>query len=123
MASDSVTATELTDLRSDAATWLDLTCDIQRATTAADAWGGQSASWATLSSGVACGLARPSQAIMQQYASKVGSMQVWLVSLPYGTTIAEGDRLTVDSQTLLVQADLSQSSYSTLAQVLASEVR
>jgi len=118
-----LSAAQLAAFRAASTRVLDMTADIQRNTPGADGYGHQTASWAAVATGVACGLNKPSAALLQAYAAKLGALQSWLVSLPYGTTISEGDRVIVGGQTLLVQADVSLSSYSTLVQVLASEVR
>lgn len=96
---------------------------VQRVTRTDDGYGGQTESWATTAT-VAGGWAKPSAAVMTMYASKIGSLASWVVRLPYGTVCNAGDRLVMPTgETLLVQADLSQSSYSTSKRVLASEIR
>lgn len=96
---------------------------IQRATVTPNQWGGVSESWATVAT-VAGAWAKPNASIMQEYAGLIGSLASWLVRLPYGANCQRGDHLLMPSgETLTVQADLSQSSYSTCKRVLASEVR
>lgn len=117
---------ELTALQAVATSALDTTADIQRNTPAADGYGHQTASWAPIATGVRCGLAKPNAHTLAAYAGLIGSLSVWLISLPYGTTVRVSptpDRIVTNGQTLQVVADLSISGYSTLVQVLASEVR
>jgi hypothetical protein len=72
---------------------------------------------------VAGGWAKPNAAVMQQYAGLIGAQKAWLVRLPSGTTVRNGDRLVMPSgDTLEIQADLTESSYSTCVRMLATEV-
>lgn len=117
-----IPAPELAALRAVATSALDMAgAVVQRATLADDGYGHQTQTWATITT-VAAGLAKPTAAIMQAYAARIGTRESWVASLPYGTDCAEGDRLVVSGQTLTVQADLSVSSYSTLKQVLATAI-
>ena len=119
-----IPASELTAMRAVATSALDIAgILVQRVTLSDDGYGGQTESWATTAT-VAGGWAKPSAAVMTMYASKIGSLASWVVRLPYGTSCNAGDRLVMPTgETLLVQADLSQSSYSTSKRVLASEIR
>lgn len=116
-----IPAAEMAALQAVAASSLDIAgALVQRATPASDGAGHQTLTWATIAT-VAAGLAKPSAAIMREYAARIGTLESWVVSLPYGTDCQEGDRVLVSGQTLTVQADVSISSYSTLKQVLATE--
>ena len=78
----------------------------------------------TVASGLVGGWAKPSASIMTQYAGLIGSLASWVVRLPSGTSVRANDVLAMPSgDTLRVQADLTESSYSTCVRVLASEVR
>lgn len=116
-------ARQLADLTSVATAAMDLSgIQVQRATQTRNQWGGFSESWSTLST-VAGGWAKPSAGVLQQYAGLIASRRAWIVRLPSGTSIRNGDRLVMPSgDTLVVQADLTESSYSTCVRVLASEV-
>ena len=120
-----LSATQLAAFQATATAALDLSgIQVQRATRTQNQWGGiGSESWATLAT-VAGGWAKPSASVMTQYAGLIGALASWVVRLPSGTPIRNGDRLVMPSgDTLLVQADLTESSYSTCVRVLASEVR
>jgi hypothetical protein len=96
---------------------------VQSATLADDGYGLQTPAWTTVAT-VAAGEAKPSAAIMQQYASRIGTLKSWVVRLPFGTVCAEGYQLVFPSgDKRLVQADLSDSSYTTAQLYLVSEVK
>ena len=79
--------------------------------------------WSTIAT-VAGGWAKPSANVMQQYAAVIGSAASWVVRLPYGTDCKANDQIVMPTgEKLRVQADLSQSSYSTCKRVLATEIR
>lgn len=114
---------QLTAIQGFAARTLDLTCTITRATLTPTNIGA-SASTATVASGVACGLATPSAALLAVLATDaVGDVPQWVVSLPAGTDVRVGDVLAIGADRLRVQALRTPQSYSTLVQVLATEVR
>ena len=117
-------ATQLAALRSTATASLDLSgIVIQRPTRTPDSYGTYSETLPTLAT-VAGGWAKPSAAVMTQYAGLIGALAAWVVRLPYGTAIRNGDLLVMPSgDTLTVQADLSERSYATCVRVLATEVR
>lgn len=103
---------------------LDLTgIVIKRPALTPNQWGGPSESDTTVAT-VAGGWAKPSAAVMTQYAGLIGSLASWVVRLPSGTDCQRNDLLVMPSgDTLRVQVDLSESSYSASKRVLASEVR
>ena len=114
--------TELTAIRAAAQTVLDSPCVITYpASSVSDGYGHATTTWATRAT-VNASLRKPSAALMQLYADRVGTLAQWVVHLPWGTTVDIGDRLAVDGQLLTVAADLSISSYSTLKTVLAAEI-
>lgn len=118
-----LTTPQLTAMRAAATAALDLAgVQVQRATRTQDNEGTYSDAWATIAT-VAGGWAQPSAAIMAAYAGVIGSLKSWVVRLPYGTAVRNGDRLVMPSgDTLVVQADLTQRSYATCVRVLATEV-
>ena len=96
---------------------------IQRSTHTKDAYGTYSDSTAVVAT-VAGGWAKPSAAIMAAYAGVIGSLKSWVVRLPYGTSVRNGDLLLMPSgDNLYVQADLTERSYATCVRVLATEVK
>lgn len=118
-----IPANELAALQAVAAASLDISgCAVQRATTTDDGYGHNVKTWATHAT-VSAGMAKPSAQIMQQYAARIGALSSWVVSLPLGTDVRADDQLILAGVTVRVQADLTQSSYSTLTQVLATEIR
>jgi hypothetical protein len=115
------TAAELAQIRADvAAIALDLDCTIQRATTAKDAWGTETENWATVAS-LKAGMKSPTPATLEAYAYRIGAKLAWQVNFAYGTDVREQDHLVIGSDTMVVQAILSQQSYSSLTTVLATE--
>ena len=119
-----IPASELTAMRAVATSALDISgVLVQRVTLSDDGYGHKTEAWATTAT-VAASEAKPSAQVMQQYASRIGALQSWVVRLPYGTVCAAGDRLVFPGgDTRLVQADLSDSSYTTAQLYLVSEVK
>lgn len=115
---------QLTRLRAVATAALDLTgIVVQRPARTFDNYGTYSETLTTLAT-VAGAWAKPTASVMAQYAGLIGAQAAWVVRLPWGTAIRNGDQLSMPSgDTLTVQADLSESSYSTCVRVLATEVR
>lgn len=122
-----IDAATLAALQASAALTLDLTAQVTRNTaTGTDVWGHPNEQWtAVLQNGspnVACALTEPSAQVMAQYAALIGSQRAWKVSFPYGTDVKRNDRIAVGGQTMRVQVDETLGSYSTLTQVLATEI-
>ncbi len=119
-----LSAAQLAAFRAVASSALDIAgVQVQRATLSDDGYGLQTQSWATVAT-VAASEAKPSASVQQQYAARIGSLASWVVRLPYGTDCRADDRLVFPSgDKRLVQADLSDSSYSTAQLYLVSEVR
>lgn len=118
-----IPAKELAILQATAAASLDIPgAQIQRATTVDDGYGHATKTWETLAT-LNAGMNEPRASVMQQYAAKIGTLVSWVVSFPLGTDIKPDDQILILGQTLRVQADLSVGSYSTLTQVLATEIR
>ena len=115
---------QLTAAQRFAATTLDLVAQTTRNTASGttDAWGHANETWTTINASVACGMSDPSPMQMQKYATLIGSARAWKVSFPWGTDLKRDDRVIVLGQTLRVQVDISIGSYSTLTQVLATEI-
>lgn len=110
-------------LRSDMAQEvLDLDCLIERPVSAKSSIGNAVPNYTTIST-VKSSVADPSAGLLQQYASKIGSMITFIVKMPYGTDVAENDQLTISGKKLLVQAKLIPKSLAAFTSVLACEVR
>jgi hypothetical protein len=65
----------------------------------------------------------PKPDVLMVYADQIGAKLAWQVNLPYGTTVGVQNRIIIDSDTLIVQANLSQQSYPTMVTVLAVEIQ
>lgn len=118
-----IPAAELAAMAATASASLDIPgCQVQRKSVTPDTYGHPSETWATIAT-VTVGMAKPSAGVMAAYAGLIGTRESWVVSLPLGTTIARDDTLLVSGLTLRVEADLTQSSYSTLSQVLVTAIR
>lgn len=119
-----LSSAQLTAARAAATAALDLSGVTQkRPSRTPNSTGGYSESDATIATGLAAAWAKPSAALMAQYAGLIGSLKSWVVRLPYGTAIARDDLLLMPSGDLLrVQADLTERSYATCVRVLATEV-
>lgn len=122
MTSGLIPDAELTALRAAAAAALDIPgCVVQYPTYTNTALGHQSVTWTTRAT-VAASMRKPSAALMQLYSERIGTLAQWVVRMPYGTVCNHGDQLLLNGQTLMVEADLSISSYSTVKMVLCAEV-
>jgi head-tail adaptor len=84
------------------------TCTIQRATFTTTSQGGQTQTWATLASGVACMLdAGQGGSEIQTSADRVMPVGGFLITLPYDQDVTEKDRIqvtTIASRTFEVTA-------------------
>lgn len=118
-----ISPAELAALQATANSAGDQTITIQRATKTPDGAGGSSLAYNTVAT-VTGNLAQPSGQLMQNYDYLIGTTSTWMVRMPVGTNVKEGDRLEVtDGQTLLVQVVLQPQSYQTSLRLLASEVQ
>jgi hypothetical protein len=118
---NAISSAEMTQIRADVAeAALDLDCTIQRATIAKDAWGTETENWATVAT-LKAGMKSPRPATLEAYASRIGAKLAWEVNFAYGTDVREQDHLIIGTDTMVVQAILSQQSYSSLTTVLATE--
>lgn len=120
-----LSAAQLAAFQSVAQSAMDLSgITLKRASRTQNQWSGYSETLPTVASGLVGGWAKPSAGVMQQYAGLIGARAAWVVRLPSGTSVKNGDQLAMPSgNTLTVQADLTESSYSTCVRVLATEVR
>lgn len=119
-----IPANELAILQATASASLDIPdVQIQRANPTDDGYGHKvkGNTWATIAT-VNAGMSEPRANVMTQYAARIGTLVAWTVSFPLGTDVKADDQILISGQTLRVQADLSVGSYSTLTQVLATEI-
>jgi hypothetical protein len=65
----------------------------------------------------------PTPKMLQAYADLISAELVWQVNFLYGTDVRHGDHLVIGTDTMVVQAILSQQSYSSLMTVLAVETK
>ena len=98
-------------------------CLIQRDTAGTpDDYGTDSEGLTTVAT-VKCLTAAPTAGQLATYAEKIGNLSSWQVRMPFGTSVLINDGLTIDGQTMRVQADLSsEQTYAMYMVVLASEV-
>jgi head-tail adaptor len=119
---NAISDAEMTALRAEvAAAALDLDCTIQRKTATADAWGTATENWATIAT-IKAGMKSPTPAMLDLYAEQLGAKLAWQINFTWGTDVRIQDRLTIGTDTMVVQAILSQQSYSTLTTCLAVEI-
>lgn len=123
----SVSASELTQIRSDAvAIVCDTTCTVQRETRTSDGMGQATSSWNTV---LTCnvGVAEPTAGHLQNYAYLIADLAAWQVKFPYGSDIQAQDHLLITGQetqqTLVVQVLLEPRSYAALLTVIATELK
>lgn len=117
-----IDAAALAQMQATAAQSLDIPgCVVRRKTTTLSAYATAEETWSDVAA-VSAGMAEPKSQLLQQFAARIASQRAWVVSLPYGTDVRRDDELVLAGRTLRVQADLSLGSYSTLNQVLATEV-
>lgn len=117
-----ISAAEMTALRSEVATAsLDLDCTIKRPAKTSDAWGTNAEPTLNTVTSTKAGMKSPTPATLETYASRIGAKLAWEINFTYGTDVQEQDSLFIGSDKMIVQAILSQQSYSTLTTVLATE--
>ena len=115
---------QLTALRATASSALDIAgVQIQHNTPVSNGDGTYSDSWSTTAT-VAASQAKPSAGIMAAYSDVIGSATSYVIRVPYGTVYHANDRLVMPSgEVLRIQADLSDSSYSTAMLLLAVRIQ
>lgn len=94
---------------------------IRRATLSSDGAGGQTQTWADVAT-VACRLMpRLTQPQDKTVGDKLTNVSGWMIALPYGTDVTEGDIVTVGGRTF--EVDKAQAhSWEISRRVLATEV-
>lgn len=121
-----LTDAELADLRADAqAAACDQPCTLYRkGARVPTAQGGNSAGYSALSTpGLLAGMRIPTAGQLQNWGYIIASKSSWLLHFPYGTDVRENDHAVIAGQTLNVVKLLQPSSYSTLTNVLAVEIK
>jgi len=115
---------QLTALRATASSALDIAgVQIQSYTKIDNGDGTFGEDWVTFAT-VAASQAKPSAGIMAAYSDVIGSATSYVIRVPYGTTYHANDRLVMPSgEVLRIQADLSDSSYSTAMLLLAVRIQ
>ena len=117
-----ISLTEMTQLREDVAA---AACDtpgvIKRQLTLTPDGRGTKNGPYTAVANVNVGLKAPTAQQLDQYAHLIGSRKAWIARFPYGTDIRELDHFVTGSNTLIMQSDISLSSYSSLTTMLAVE--
>lgn len=117
-----LSAADLAQMQADVASSLDLPCQIQRATTTRDQWGGPSEATAIVATTV-CSLATPTAQLSQQYAARLANQQAWTARFPADTDLREGDVVLVNGQSITVMALLTPTSYSVSVRALLATER
>ena len=120
-----IPTTELTALRAAAAAALDISgVQIQSYSKVDNGDGTFGETWTTTAT-VAASQAKPSAGIMAAYSDLIGSATSYVMRVPYGTAFAANNRVVMPGtgETLRIQADLSDSSYSTCALFLAVRIQ
>jgi hypothetical protein len=117
-----IPASEMAAIRATAAAILSLPCLIQRKTITPSGGLGNQTTWTTINNLMA-GMGQPSAGILQNYASRIGSLATWQIRLPYGTDVQEQDHLIIDGETLVVQVILTPNAFASTVSLLASEVK
>ena len=97
------------------------TATITRKTVVADGIGGQTETWQTLASGVACRLA-PMSYRERIAAQQFGGEETWHLTLPYGQDVTAADRVTTGGITYEVRAIESGGSWETVKRLLVGRV-
>lgn len=116
---------QLTALRTAASSALDISGVQIQSYSAVDNGDGTfgEGAWTTTAT-VAASQAKPSAGIMAAYSDVIGSATSYVMRVPYGTTFAANNRVVLPGgETLRIQADLSDSSYSTCALFLAVRIQ
>lgn len=116
------TAAEMAQIRADvAAIVFDTSCTIKRPVKTPDGRMTNTEVDTTIAT-VNVGIKSPTVSQATLYAGLIGSQIAWMVSMPYGTDCTSGDHLYTSSNRMIVQADLSPQSYSSMNTVLAVEI-
>ena len=116
-----LSANDLVAMRAAQASGLPSTCTVVRRSVVADDLGGQTETWTTLASGVACRLAPMS------YRERIAAQQfvgeeTWHLTLPYGQDVTGADRVTYGSVTYEVRAIESGGAWETAKRLLVGRM-
>lgn len=119
-----IPASELAALRATATSALDVSnVQIVRHTVVPDGYGTYSETTAVIAT-VSATEAKPTANVMQQYAAVIGTAESWTMRFPYGTSYRNGDHVVMpNGDDRIIQADLSDSSYSTAMLALVVKVK
>src|SRR5579883_1701074 len=117
-----IPSSELQAMQAASTSAMDQTCVVQRKSPTAGGFGQPVDNFSTINTTV-CSVAQPTGALMQNYAYLIGSLDSWLVRLPYGTDVKPDDQLVIDGVTMRVQVILDPLSYPIDVRLLASAIR
>ena len=116
-----LSASELASLRATLTTSLPGTVTVTRSTATADGFGGQTEAWAAIGT-VAARVSPYGNGQENITAGGVVAVAPWTVTLPYGTSISERDRVTYAGQTLEVISTSSPRDWGTAVRCDCREV-
>lgn len=118
-----LTAAELDSMRADVNASLPDTCAVVRPSTTVDSTGALVEGVPTTVATVACRISPsirvPEEAIA---AGRVGNVTPWNLTLPAGTDVSAGDRISSDGRAFEVVADLAPRSFEVSVRVVCVEV-
>jgi hypothetical protein len=107
-------SSDLTRMRTMAEATLTQTCTIERPALAADGEGGQTVTYSTVGSGVACRVAREKTAGLAARRAGLTGIDMYLLKLASTQDVAAGDRVTVDSLAYSVEVVQDAHAWATL---------
>lgn len=115
---------EITSMRSAMQALFSDTCDISRDSTGADPYGGETPTPNVIATDVPCDVYPQVQALrpVEVIGSQVEVRMLWNISLPVGTDVKVGDKLTINStgRETVVQSVLAPESLDLELRVVAS---
>lgn len=117
-----LSANDLVAMRAAQTAALPSTCTTMRKSTVADGIGGQTETWATLASNVACRLMPISNSAEQVVESRFAGMELWQLTLPYSTDITHNDRVVIGTVTYEVAGEGSGGAWETAKRVTVARV-
>lgn len=117
----SLSAAELTRLRTVVLAALPDSCTVRRATIVSDSGGGQTQTWATVAT-VACRLGtRNARPVEGETSEVMLNTNDWMITVPHGTDVRTDDRIVTGGRTFEVSKPLVHS-YETSLRVIATEI-
>jgi hypothetical protein len=117
-----LSSAQLTAFQAAAASAMEQSIQIKRATPTPDTTGHASESYSAVVT-VNGNLSQPTGGLLQNYDYLVAGMNTWMVRVPVGTNLLEDDRLIVAGKTMRVMVILQPQSYQTSMRALAAELQ